>query len=70
MFKKSVKPRWEDPRNQNGGKCYHLDVVEHLGAWSFRVSREKTHEFFLHILLLLIGESLTEALSQGLSHTP
>ena len=46
-----------------------LDVVEHLGAWSFRVSREKTHEFFLHILLLLIGESLTESLSQGPSHT-
>jgi hypothetical protein len=43
------------------------DIVNSLGAWTFRVSRDNTNEFFLHILLLLIGESLTETLSQGLN---
>jgi len=66
MFKKGVKPRWEDPRNKHGGKLVLLDFVESAGAWTFRVSREKTNEFFLHILLLLIGESLTETLPRGI----
>ena len=35
------------------------------GAWTFRVSREKSSDFFIHVLLLLIGESLTETLSEG-----
>jgi len=53
MFKKGVKPRWEDPRNEKGG------------CWNFRMQPEKSTEFFVHILLLLIGESLTDTLSDG-----
>jgi hypothetical protein len=41
-------------------------IANTLGAWTFRVPNEKSSEFFLHVILLLIGESLTEALTTGL----
>lgn len=65
MFKKGVKPRWEDPRNEKGGRqCSGFKVLM-LGCWNFRMQPEKSTEFFVHILLLLIGESLTDTLSDG-----
>lgn len=49
LFKKGVKPLWEDPRNVHGG------------AWTFRVPKEQAPEFWMHICLLAIGERLQEA---------
>jgi len=37
-------------------------MVVIVGAWTFRVPREKASEFFGHIVLLMIGESLSETL--------
>ena len=72
MFKKGVKPRWEDPRNTHGGMSpsYMWCITNTLGAWTFRVPNEKSSEFFLHVILLLIGESLTEALTAGSPPVP
>lgn len=49
LFKRGVKPLWEDPRNVHGG------------AWTFRVPKEQAPEFWMHICLLAIGERLQEA---------
>lgn len=49
LFKKGVKPLWEDPRNVRGG------------AWTFRVPKEQAPDFWMHICLLAIGERLQEA---------
>jgi hypothetical protein len=49
LFKKGVKPLWEDPRNVHGG------------AWTFRVPKEQAPEFWMHLCLLAIGERLQEA---------
>lgn len=49
LFKKGVKPLWEDPRNVHGG------------AWTFRVPKEQAAEFWMHTCLLAIGERLQEA---------
>ena len=44
----------------------HLRILsDALGAWTFRVTSEQSNEFFLHILLLLIGESLSDAITPG-----
>jgi len=51
LFKKGVKPLWEDPRNAKGG------------AWTFRVPKEQAPEFWMHICLLAIGEKLQEAVA-------
>jgi hypothetical protein len=45
-------------------------IANTLGAWTFRVPNEKSSEFFLHVILLLIGESLTEALTTGSAPVP
>jgi hypothetical protein len=61
--------------NHDGKTLAILTAVCHLrtcgvnrltGAWTFRVPNEKSSDFFLHVVLLLIGESLTDALSAGL----
>jgi Eukaryotic initiation factor 4E len=49
LFKKGVKPLWEDPRNVRGG------------AWTFRVPKEQAPEFWKHICLAAIGEALQSA---------
>jgi hypothetical protein len=51
LFKKGVKPLWEDPRNVKGG------------AWTFRVPKEQAPDFWKHVCLLAIGENLQEAVA-------
>ncbi|KAI5783769.1 translation initiation factor eIF 4e-like domain-containing protein [Pyronema domesticum] len=48
LFKKDVKPLWEDPFNVNGG------------AWTFRVPKDKGLDFWREILMMAIGEILQE----------
>lgn len=43
----------EDPRNTNGG------------AWTFRVSKDKSHEFWKEILMMAIGEILQDVVEKG-----
>jgi hypothetical protein len=54
LFKKNVKPLWEDPRNKNGG------------AWTFRVPKAQSHEFWKEVLMMAIGEILQEVVEKGL----
>lgn len=49
LFKKGVKPLWEDSRNIKGG------------AWTFRVPKEQAPEFWKHLCLAAIGEVLQGA---------
>ena len=49
LFKKTVKPVWEDPRNLKGG------------AWTFRVNKDKSTSFWEEIMLLAVGETLQDA---------
>lgn len=53
LFKKGVKPIWEDPRNARGG------------ALSFRVSKEKAPEFWKEVCMMAIGEKLQDALKSN-----
>ncbi|KAK6508271.1 hypothetical protein TWF506_010367 [Arthrobotrys conoides] len=55
LFKKNVKPVWEDPRNNKGG------------AWTFRISKTSNTslEFWKSILLVAIGEQLQEVVEKG-----
>ncbi|KAL7276118.1 hypothetical protein RUND412_000908 [Rhizina undulata] len=53
LFKKNVKPIWEDPRNANGG------------AWHFRVNKSHSLEFWKEILMMAIGEILQEVVEKG-----
>ena len=55
LFKKNVKPIWEDPRNNKGG------------AWSFRISKsgDTSFEFWKEILMMAIGEVLQEVVEKG-----
>jgi len=53
LFKKNVKPVWEDPRNKNGG------------AWTFRVPKVNSLEFWKEILMAAIGEVLQEVVEKG-----
>ena len=73
MFKKGIQPRWEDPCNRHGGtRSFPLLRTRSLtavGAWTFRIPREKTYDFFVHILLLLIGETLAKELDRGIIST-
>ncbi|KAI9830489.1 MAG: hypothetical protein M1826_004726 [Phylliscum demangeonii] len=49
LFKKTVKPLWEDVRNVNGG------------CWTFRVSPDKTDDFWREINLMAVGGELQSA---------
>lgn len=53
LFKKNVKPIWEDPRNVNGG------------CWSFRVGKGVSLEFWKEVLMMGIGETLQEVVEKG-----
>lgn len=53
LFKKNVKPIWEDSRNKNGG------------AWIFRVPKANSQEFWKEILMMAIGEVLQEVVHKG-----
>ena len=52
LFKRGVKPLWEDPRNARGG------------AWTFRVPKSLAYEFWKEICLLAIGETLQNAVEE------
>lgn len=43
----------EDARNKNGG------------AWTFRISKERSHEFWKEVLMMAIGEILQEVVEKG-----
>ncbi|KAJ2809231.1 eukaryotic translation initiation factor 4E [Coemansia furcata] len=48
LFRKGIRPMWEDPANANGGK------------WGYQFQRsigEKVNEHWLHTLLACIGET-------------
>lgn len=53
MFKKGVKPLWEDPRNARGG------------CWTFRVPKNSGFELWKEVLLAAIGEGLAEGIARG-----
>ena len=53
LFKRTVKPVWEDKRNVNGG------------SWTFRVAKEKSAEFWMAINLMAIGEGLQDSVEPG-----
>ncbi|KAH8148359.1 uncharacterized protein LAJ45_07460 [Morchella importuna] len=53
LFKKNVKPIWEDPRNMTGG------------AWTFRVPKANSQEFWKEVLMMAIGEILQEVVERG-----
>lgn len=46
LFKKNIKPLWEDQANSSGGEL------------TFRVPKSKSAEFIKEVLLLLIGEAI------------
>ena len=54
FFKRGVKPVWEDRRNVRGG------------AWTFRIPKTQSEEFFREILLMSIGEQFADALQPGM----
>ncbi|KAL8809690.1 MAG: hypothetical protein Q9223_007888 [Gallowayella weberi] len=54
FFKRSVQPMWEDPRNVEGG------------AWTFRVHKDVSGEFWKEVLLMAVGEQFSEALQKGM----
>ncbi|KAL8707289.1 MAG: hypothetical protein Q9225_007784 [Loekoesia sp. 1 TL-2023] len=53
FFKRGVHPVWEDPRNVEGG------------AWTFRVSKSVSGEFWVEVLLLAVGEQFSEVIGKG-----
>jgi len=53
LFKKNVRPIWEDPRNAKGG------------AWTFRVPKANSYEFWKEIQMMAIGENLQEVVEKG-----
>lgn len=53
LFKKNVKPVWEDPRNKNGG------------AWTFRITKAHSDEVWKEVLMMAIGETLQEIVEKG-----
>lgn len=53
FFKRGVKPVWEDRRNVRGG------------AWTFRVPKAQSEEFFREVLLMSIGEQFADAIQSG-----
>ena len=52
LFKRGVKPIWEDPRNLRGG------------AWTFRVPKTLAPEFWKVVCMLAIGEALQAAVEE------
>lgn len=52
LFKRGVKPIWEDPRNAQGG------------SWTFRVPKQLAPEFWKEVCMLAIGEQLQAAVEE------
>ena len=52
LFKRGVKPIWEDPRNASGG------------SWTFRVPKQLAPEFWKEVCMLAIGEQLQAAVEE------
>jgi len=50
FFKRGVKPVWEDPRNVKGG------------AWTFRISKDKSEQTWKEVLLLAVGEQFADVI--------
>lgn len=51
LFKKGVRPEWEDPQNKHGGK------------WAYTIKDRKgvpIDDLWLHVMLAAIGETLEE----------
>ena len=53
LFKRGVKPIWEDPRNAQGG------------AWTFRVPKQLAPEFWKEVCMMAIGEQLQAAVEEA-----
>jgi len=58
LFKKNVRPVWEDSRNNKGG------------AWTFRVPKANntSSEFWKEVMMMAIGEVLQEVVEKGKQH--
>lgn len=50
FFKRGVKPVWEGPRNVKGG------------AWTFRVAKDKSKEFWKELLLFAVGDQFADVI--------
>ncbi|KAK5728913.1 eukaryotic translation initiation factor 4E [Elasticomyces elasticus] len=50
LFKKGVRPEWEDPQNKLGGRW----------AYTFRGGNKANDDVWLHLMLAAIGETLEE----------
>lgn len=56
LFKKGIRPEWEDPQNKHGGKWYY----------HFRDKRAAPIDnLWLHVMLAAIGETLERDPSDG-----
>lgn len=55
IFRKGVKPVWEDPENLKGG------------CWTFRVPKAKAQSFFHEIAILCMANEFQAALEKGMS---
>lgn len=55
LFKKNVRPVWEDSRNNKGG------------SWTFRVPKANntSSEFWKEVMMMAIGEVLQEVVEKG-----
>lgn len=53
IFRKGVKPVWEDPENLNGG------------SWTFRVPKVRSQSFFHEITILCMANELQAAVESG-----
>lgn len=53
IFRKGVRPVWEDPENLRGG------------CWKFRVPKSKAQEFFHEIVILCMANEFQAALEKG-----
>ncbi|KAA8651894.1 hypothetical protein EYZ11_009466 [Aspergillus tanneri] len=56
IFRKGVRPVWEDPENLKGG------------CWKFRVPKEKAQEFFHEIAILCMANEFQAALEEEHDH--
>ena len=53
VFKKTVKPVWEDPRNVRGG------------SWTFRMNKNVSLQAWARFQVMAIGETLQDVLEPG-----
>jgi hypothetical protein len=52
LFKHTILPTWESPRNRSGG------------AWTFRVPKDPAPEFWKEVCMMAIGETLQAAVEE------